>query len=1250
MIKFSAAKPRCLTGGTDRLQGLGSSLAMFIVLLLAFVLTPLWAGDEVTVEDEGQDRFFRDMPADLRDIFDPLGIWAPDGMDGAGTEQIGDRLLWPTRIRPFIYDVTFDGSVPTVFFEVADQSGSGVVDVDSMNVGVSVVKLMPGTDGKTPHWKAYIYGSDQGVPQAGSSNQGTLVNLGGGRYSFTLGRGLDEFADITFEPELTHRFGIDLRNVEVAGRSIPNSRSGDSWLDIQPSTGATEGIPSRRIAAQENCASCHAADLQFHGGPRRTMEYCVTCHIDSDRDAGTGNSIGMTVMMHKIHMGPNLIEPYSIQNNRTGQFSDYSNVTYPQDVRNCTTCHDPANPETPEADWVNNRGTAEQCASCHDNLTFNDWGLTNINRNHAAGAQPNSTCAACHSEAGFMESVLEAHTIPTQAGARKFKYNILEITNTQPGDSPVVVFSITDPTNDDEPYDMTTHPAFSGSATGLGISFVWPNADFTNVANDEGSDITGRPVAQPRRIVVASANNSNLPAGVIDNLDGTYTLDTALLNPPVVIPSTTPPLGSGSVLMEGRLSADFNAPAGVFGDQQPVTSALVPFAITDASPIPRRQIVSLEKCQDCHSVNDGLNFHGNNRSDNNEACASCHNPNSTDLFRRPVDPDGIADGLNEAAIDLLEEASVNWAYMIHAIHTPGKRENPYVAYGFGSNPHDYSDVTYPRREGDCLACHLEGTYEVPLLDRLGTTVNTGATVVGSGFGGANAYAPDLATARNPQTDNNISPEAAACVACHDSGIAIEHMTVRGTSAISFGNSFLRNPDPFGDPDTQERLNTAAPENCAICHGPGAFADVAVAHGLDTVGRVNNPLDYTGKDYVGTENCLSCHVGMEKDFMQTVHPNKAGDESTIVPEAIATWNAEMLHPFGNPVQFDADEPTGIAGTRAMVLADGTDLPAVSGVYVVQEAERQFRADFYNAAEQLVHSMPANIFHVGAGSYRQAFAVNLGDGYGTRLLKYQYSLDDFQHQFTWRDRNQSRIYEVNCIGCHVVGFDLEKWEADKNLHINETTASLGVGCESCHGPGSKHVANPWADNLIVNPTRHLTTDQQTHVCSQCHIRGTSVDADGHPTGRQDQLYFKPGDSAVELFVTMPLAIGEGTARVATDGKARASRQQFMDHYIGNKSWMTCTDCHSWHNNNAEGQLFVDNIANVCASCHGDEYGTVEDIRALINGRTGWTGNDAGWWMNHTYRNDEQGRVIGFPPDEMPTDNKWPWEREGFKFDWQ
>ncbi len=795
------------------------------------------AGEAGPAISEDEMRFYKGMPDSFREIYDPEGkLPVPEPVD-ARLQRIGDRTSIPETADPFIVDVTFDGATPTIFFEIFDENGGGIEGVSESAVRMTAVKLAPGGNGKSPHWEGYIFRDSDGVvdAQVTSYNDGTLEDLGGGNYAFTIDTPLDQISGIPFEPELTHRFGVELRGVEILGQSLPRDATGDAWLDIQPSTGATEGIPSRRIATQENCVGCHAEEtFSFHGGPRKTVEYCVTCHVPGDTDGGSNTPIDMTYMIHKIHAAEVVNEPYSVVG-RGGDIEVYDKVRYPQDVRNCATCHTPGNDATPEAEWVVNGGTAQQCASCHDNLTYDENGLTNLNRNHAAGAQPNSTCTGCHSDDGFMESNIDAHVIPTQAAAQKFQYNVLEVTNTNEGESPIVTFSVTDPTNDDAPYDMTTHPAFSGSGeASVNISLMWPNSDFTNVANDDGSDITGRPAAQAARIAVAPGRGFELPTGVMDNGDGTYTLDTGMLETPIVVPSTTPPLGSGSVLMEGHPAGDFSGTVGVFEDSVPVTSALVPFAINDAEAEARRVVVSLQKCQDCHNVNDGLAFHGNNRADNNEACASCHNPNSTDIYRRPVDPDGVANGVSESTVDGLEEATVNYAYMIHAIHAPDVRETEYSAYGFGGNSYSYGDLTYPGRQGDCLACHLEGTYYGPPEGALGTTVNTGGTVIEEFpqfFLGASDYAPSTETVLDWTDDNKLSPEAAACVACHDSETAVAHMSVRDESGFSFGNSFLDNPDPFNDPDTQERINNAGPENCVFCHGQGSFADVDEAHGL-----------------------------------------------------------------------------------------------------------------------------------------------------------------------------------------------------------------------------------------------------------------------------------------------------------------------------------------------------------------------------------------------------------------------------------
>lgn len=801
--------------------------AVFMAIAAIGLMLPQIAGAADDIDEVVE--FFDTMPEDM---FIQL---APDGWAGADANMDMSAVMVeflpfpaPTKVVPIITAAELNGT-PVISFKVYSQFGLGVENLaGNAAFSFTTSKLVPGIGGKTAAWSTYMVADDEGVPDISATtySSGTLEELGDGNYRFTFDDPLSAIAGVAFEPTLTHRVTMEIRNARVGGTPVPGS---DTAFDVQPSTGATTGITQREIVTQEACASCHGTeDFAFHGGARQDVRACVACHQDGKIDPFDNNSIDFGVMLHKIHTGANL-------NNLPLQFcgfgcenfgappDDFSDVHFPQSTTNCVVCHDPANPATPQAINIANAPTAETCASCHDDLAFDETGLTNANRNHLGLAQPDSTCAACHSENGLMVSSLEEHRMVVAETAQKFQYNILAIENTGEGESPVVTFSITDPTNENAPYDLTSDPAFTSGPSSINVLFSWPNRDFSNVGNDDGTDIIGGVGA--RAATVSVVNSAGLRPYVIDNGDGTYTLDTLMIPSPIVIPSVAGGLGSGTVGMDGHPAGDVGGEVGVFDTNIPVTNVTRAFAITDATPEARRVVVDVAKCQDCHGVNDGLALHGGNRTDNPQHCASCHNGNATDVNRRPFDPDGVADNFNEAALDTLEDQTIDFKYMIHAIHAAGMRENAYVAYGFGG-PFDASEVLYPRSPADCEACHVAGSYEVPLGQAvLGSTVNTGATRIGN-----NQFAPSVAVARDPSDDNKLSPEGAVCSACHDSDFSIEHMSVRGTSFISFGNAFLANPDPILDPDTQAELDLAGPENCSFCHGPGRFVDVADVHG------------------------------------------------------------------------------------------------------------------------------------------------------------------------------------------------------------------------------------------------------------------------------------------------------------------------------------------------------------------------------------------------------------------------------------
>ncbi len=98
--------------------------------------------------------------------------------------------------------------------------------------------------------------------------------------------------------------------------------------------------------------------------------------------------------------------------------------------------------------------------------------------------------------------------------------------------------------------------------------------------------------------------------------------------------------------------------------------------------------------------------------------------------------------------------------------------------------------------------------------------------------------------------------------------------------------------------------------------------------------------------------------------------------------------------------------------------------------------------------------------------------------------------------WSD--DSRIWQYKCGGCHSTGM---KINYDKASHsFNTTFASLGIGCESCHGPGSSHIKAARFNydrekETIVNPAK-LPWRLRADICGQCHNWG-SQHSQGYPT---------------------------------------------------------------------------------------------------------------------------------------------------------
>ena len=771
------------------------------------------------------------------------GATGATGATGPTTTGSALNISTATSITGKILSVTVNGP-PVVKFQLTDENGAFLQGLPAADLGFAVAQLVPGQNGSSSRWNSYIYGTvapatcPAGVvacattPETQASVEaattGALVDNGDGTYQYTFKKNITTDPVVIYNATLTHRVGFEIRNLVQANNAA---------YTFQPSTGATTGIFSREIVDTATCDTCHTS-LTAHGGARVEVQYCVMCHSPSSTDPTSGNTLDMKVMIHKIHTGINLP---SIQTTTTpntvptlglgywivgygDSLSNFNTTLYPQDTRNCTTCHVQTTPlVTPQAANYMTVPTMEACGACHDNVNFA------TGANHGPNIVANDTqCTTCHGATSSIDNgglqVAAVHVIPEVVAAAKFQYIINSVTFTTDATHnvyPVVKFSVVDPTNGNAPYNILTAAAFAGTDPGTGkpvcanggtarlaIDIAWETSDYTNW----GSGVTPAAWGQPfslNPLAVAGCATA-VPAAALTGPDatGAFTLTSpnALPTPPAAAcPPTSatacPAISNIAVVIEGHPGVVTTGPGAT---AIPVTSTVGYGNVLGATPVARRMVVDIAKCDVCHS---DLAEHGDNRNNNAQVCVVCHNPASTDV--------GSRQGLTTAGIDGLWEQTIDFKHMIHAIHdgsVRGAAGSPFVIYGYGGSVNNFTDVVYPGQINRCDACHV-GTSYYPVVDTAvqATTFLTGLS----------KEVPNPTTVGNPIA---TSANMAVCSACHVDAVTQTHMQQNGGSTTVTKDAEGR---------TVISSNPANVETCSICHGAGGVADVKIVHNIPT---------------------------------------------------------------------------------------------------------------------------------------------------------------------------------------------------------------------------------------------------------------------------------------------------------------------------------------------------------------------------------------------------------------------------------
>jgi OmcA/MtrC family decaheme c-type cytochrome len=765
----------------------------------------------------------------------PPGPTGPTGTGSAIAISQADTVIVTINVA----SVDKTTMKPTVTFSLTNSEGKPLDGLQAANVRFTFAKVIPGVNGVPSEWRSYISRVNSPDPAANpvppatpaadqkpteyatfetavatvggvpcTSTGGVFKAFGGGQYQYTFSKGLTEYSGVSYDPLQTQRVGMQVRGDAACA---PGANT-DKLLELTPQALVTNGVydfvpggglpVSPDIIDPAQCNACHVR-LSAHGGGRTDFAFCVTCHNPYTVQSATDTPFDMMYMAHQIHMGGNLAIPFPIwvpASGSTPGFMDYpfADVTYPQDIRNCLTCH---NDSTSGSKWKT-AVTIANCTSCHESATF-----TGPNPTHGGGPASEDQCTNCHVQSNLPQlSVNGAHAMSTDAPllpstpsvreyGNRFKFEIvsLDAVSFTPGAFPKFTFRITDPTNGNAPYNIVTSPYFSGSVctngtARLAFDIGWSAADINNAGSGSGP---GQPISLNP---IAGCSTTTTAAGVVANADGSYTMTSS-----VAIPATV--TGTAVVGFEGHPAGDLDG-NGVYSDRIPVKNVFRIAAVTGATPSPRRTVVNVARCDACHKV---LSLHGNNRTDEPQVCVICHNPSATDISRRTgatmVASASCPQGL-VSTVDGRCEQTIDFKRMIHMIHASALQQSgsPFVVYGFGGSVNDFAEVTYPPGEkiSQCETCHEPDTY-YPVDPNLvqATTTSTGASIT------------------SQTDDTGITPNTSVCSGCHTGSTAALHMTQNGGS--------FNAPKPAGG------IVTSPFETCGVCHGPGKVADVKLMH-------------------------------------------------------------------------------------------------------------------------------------------------------------------------------------------------------------------------------------------------------------------------------------------------------------------------------------------------------------------------------------------------------------------------------------
>ena len=323
------------------------------------------------------------------------------------------------------------------------------------------------------------------------------------------------------------------------------------------------------------------------------------------------------------------------------------------------------------------------------------------------------------------------------------------------------------------------------------------------------------------------------------------------------------------------------------------------------------------------------------------------------------------------------------------------------------------------------------------------------------------------------------------------------------------------------------------------------------------------------DFVGSTRCKSCHVREFDSWKHTLHSKFVQNAEKLTVVADFERNNTLI----TKIPRKAPRLAGKNITSTMFQKDGK--------FYVNTIGPDWKLHDYE------------ISHVIGINRHQNYITKFPNG-SLHVLPVEWNIKEM----AWKDRSGKErhypgdggywsdtesIWQYKCGSCHATGMKINYNKASDTFRT--TWVDLGIGCESCHGPGSQHlnaakVLFEGEEDTIVNPSK-LPPKLRADVCGQCHNWGVSTTkVTNRKKGFPERYSFPYG---YEVGRPLYLYYLEGPE----DGKKHHQQYNEWKESTHSEAGIICSTCHAVHQegahrspNKAQTKLPADML---CKSCH-------------------------------------------------------------------